>query len=190
MGSPAQDPAVLDEPGLSRTAPPDITVRPVCRRGPSWLGATTGLYPPGFLLAGAGIDAGLGGEPLRRETAKWIAEGPQSPAYSALVITQTLSMAEDPMSWLPRANARYAAVTRAIDRRMHDAGIATWEEALKLAHAHWVNGGWLDLQLRALPIAIGCYRRSGRNILPGSDRIPAARYSSSASSRTAPPFSN
>jgi hypothetical protein len=105
------------------------------------------LYPVGFLLAGAGIDVTLTGEPLRRETAKWIAEGPQSPALSAFVITHTLSMTHDPMGWLPRANARYALVTRAIDRRMHDAGIVTWEQALQLAYGHWLNRGWLDLQL-------------------------------------------
>jgi hypothetical protein len=105
------------------------------------------LYPIGYLLVGAGIPAELTGEPLLRNVARWIVEGPQSVAFSALVITHALSMTEDPMGWLPRANSRYAPVTRAIDRRMHDEGITSWQQALAFAHRYWEGRGWLDLQL-------------------------------------------
>jgi hypothetical protein len=105
------------------------------------------LYPPACHLAGAGILVGLQGEPLRRQTARWILDGPQSPACSALIAAHTLGMEDDVIGWIPRAESRYAMVTRAIDRRMQQAGAATWEEAIALAHRHWANGGWRDLQV-------------------------------------------
>src|SRR4051812_6474287 len=81
------------------------------------------LYPPWYLLVGAGIPDDLTGEPLLRNVAQWIAEGPESVAFSVLVISHALAMMKDSVGWLPRANSRYAPVTRAIDRRMHGEGI-------------------------------------------------------------------
>lgn len=105
------------------------------------------LYPARFLVAGAGILGGLEGEPLRRQTAGWILEGPHSPACSALVVAHALAMEANLNGWLPRAEARYAVVTRAIDRRMQEEGAKTWEDAIRIAHRHWANGGWRDLQI-------------------------------------------
>jgi hypothetical protein len=105
------------------------------------------LDPPGYLLVGLAIDPVLTGEPLRREIATWIAGGNQSVPLAAFMIAQILNMTKDPMGWIPRASASHAVVTRAIDQRMFDAGIGTWEQALAMAEAHWLDRGWLDLQL-------------------------------------------
>lgn len=105
------------------------------------------LYPPGFRKASAGILVGLTGEPLRRQTARWVIDGPQSPACSALVAAHMLGMENDLAGWFPRAEARYAVITRALDRRMQQEGATSWEDAIRVAHRHWAGGGWRDLQV-------------------------------------------
>lgn len=98
-----------------------------------------------------GIDPQLSGPGLVRRLAEVIPTVPVPVAEIALRVEQLLwplVQSGTRVDFLPRAHTRFAAVTRAIDARCREAGLATWEDALRHAHAHWSATGWRDLLFR------------------------------------------
>lgn len=133
------------------------------------------LQAPNILLAGLDLPAGLTGDPLILGVARWIASGSHPVPLAALVASQALFMARDPGRYLPRAQVRYAPVTRAIGELVEAEGATTWEHAVSLAHRYWSAGGWLELglwQMRSM------YRFGGDEefVIP-EERAAAARES-------------
>lgn len=98
-----------------------------------------------------GIDPQLSGPGLVRRLAEVIPTVPVPVAELAIRVEQLLwPLVESGtrVDFLPRAHTKFAAVTRAIDARCREAGLATWEDALRHAHAHWGTSGWRDLLFR------------------------------------------
>jgi hypothetical protein len=98
-----------------------------------------------------GIDPQLSGPGLVRRLAEVIPTAPVPVAEIALRVEQLLwplVQSGTRVDFLPRAHTKFAAVTRAIDARCREAGLATWEDALRHAHAHWTATGWRDLLFR------------------------------------------
>jgi hypothetical protein len=98
-----------------------------------------------------GIDPQLSGPGLVRRLAEVIPTAPVPVAEIALRVEQLLwplVQSGTRVDFLPRAHTKFSAVTRAIDARCRAEGLASWEDALRHAHAHWSASGWRDLLLR------------------------------------------
>src|SRR5690606_28067090 len=98
-----------------------------------------------------GIDPQLSGPGLVRRLAEVIPTVPVPVAEIALRVEQLLwplVQSGTRVDFLPRAHTKFAAVPRAIDARCREAGLVTWEDALRHAHAHWSASGWRDLLFR------------------------------------------
>ncbi|HEX5632955.1 MAG TPA: hypothetical protein VFX50_06985, partial [Gemmatimonadales bacterium] len=98
-----------------------------------------------------GIDPQLSGPGLVRRLAEVIPTAPVPVAEIALRVEQLLwprVQSGTRVDFLPRAHTKFSAVTRAIDARCRADGLASWEDALRHAHAHWSASGWRDLLFR------------------------------------------
>ncbi len=103
--------------------------------------------PAAFLMVGMDLLPGLPAGPLMRRVAEWVAFGALPVPMAAFICTRALSMTRHPPMFLPKIDGYYAQLTRAIDRRLEQEGVATWEDTLALAHRFWSGTGWRDLNV-------------------------------------------
>lgn len=103
------------------------------------------LMPSPFLMVGMEAAPGLPTGPRLHVVAEWIASGALPVPMAAFITARALAMAEHPPMFLPKMDSHFAPVTRAIDGRLEEQGVATWEDALALAHRFWTSAGWRDL---------------------------------------------
>jgi hypothetical protein len=117
-------------------------------------GALALLVPARAVATDAmGIDPLLSGPGLVRRLAEVIPSVPVPVAEIAIRVEQLLwplVQAGTRVDFLPRAHSKFAAVTRALDARCREAGLVTWEDALRHSHQHWSGTGWRDLIFRDL----------------------------------------
>ncbi len=98
-----------------------------------------------FLLVGMNVAPELPTGPLIRLVAEWVASGALPVPMATFITARALPMTKHRPMFLPRIDSYYAQVTRAIDRHLEEQCVATWEDALALAHRFWSGSGWRDL---------------------------------------------
>jgi hypothetical protein len=103
------------------------------------------LLPPSFLMVGMHAAPFLPMGPLLRLVAEWIDSAALPVPLAAFISAGVLPMTKHRPMFLPKIDSRYAQVTRAIDRRLGEEGVETWDDALALAHRFWSGAGWRDL---------------------------------------------
>jgi hypothetical protein len=83
--------------------------------------------------------------PSLRLVAEWVASGAVPMAMAAFIAARAVQMTRHRPMFIPKIDGYYAQLTRAIDRRLEEQGVATWEDALALAHGFWSGTGWREL---------------------------------------------
>jgi len=66
---------------------------------------------------------------------------------AVFITTRALPMSKHPPMFVPKIDGYYAQLTRAIDRRLAQERVETWEDAITLAHRFWSGTGWRDLNM-------------------------------------------
>jgi hypothetical protein len=103
------------------------------------------LMPAAFLMVGMDLLPGLPAGPLLRRVAEWVGSGALRVPMAAFICTRALSMDRHPPMFVPKIDGYYAQLTRAIDHRLEEQRVETWEDALVLAYRFWSASGWRDL---------------------------------------------
>ena len=101
------------------------------------------LLAPCFLLVGMGsVASELPAGPAHRLVSEWVTSSGVPVPMAAFIAARALRMTHHRPLFLPKIDGYYAQLTRAIDLRLGDQSVTTWEEALALAHRFW-SGRWL-----------------------------------------------
>ena len=107
--------------------------------------ARAGLRPAPFLLLGMDLPPDLPVGPLQRLASDWVASQALPVPLAVFICARALRMTKHRPMFIPKIDGYYAQLTRAIDHRLGDEGVTTWEDAITLTHRYWVEAAGADL---------------------------------------------